>query len=399
MFFKGLKPKDRDCCGCGACVEICPKKALGFEFNAEGFKYPLLNPDVCIECGACEKVCPMLHSNNTFPPNIGCSYAVVNNNKHDLLHSSSGGVFSIIAKYVLQMKGLVYGAVFDDNLNLQHRGIEKIDSLTELQGSKYIQSDNNGVYKEIKNFLQQGRLIYYVGTGCQVAGLRLYLKKEYENLITSDILCHGVPPHSVFQEAISELESRYRGRVIVYKFRDKKIFGWSCSSSCLISKKKKNIYIGYDSIMNSYFNAFIKGVMNRESCYVCPFASQKRCGDITLGDYWGVENYISISDKREGVSAIIVNTKKGNKIIEMVKDFAQIYPTSISDISQINKTLISPTPRPEERDLFFIKFFDNPKETLKFYKTFRLKSYLLFRIKQNNLLKNILAQIKSYIGK
>lgn len=397
MFFNGLKPSPEKCCGCTACKEICPKNAISWIIDDCGFSFPEVNPDICIECGLCEKVCPMLHADKVLTDKSGDSFAAVNKDAPELKASSSGGIFSVIARYVLDNDGIVYGAAFDEKMQLSHVGIERHDCLSRLQGSKYLHSQNGNVYSEIKKYLIEGRHVYYVGTGCQVAGLKLFLRKDYPNLITSDILCHGVPPQIVFDAVIEYLQKQYNGKVIRYLFRDKSVWGWSCSSSSVLKTGCNIRYVGFDQVQDGYFNAFIKAENYRESCYVCPYARSQRSGDISLADFWGVEKYIQIPDIRSGVSAILINTDKGQNILSQIGAEINLYNANIDDIKVINKTLIAPTPRPAERDDFFKNFQSNPVEFLKSFSSLGLKKHLVYILKRNRLISKIIAMLKQLI--
>lgn len=396
MFFNGLTPSPDACCGCNACVETCPHDALSLTYDHNGFIMPILTPNKCVECGACEKVCPMLHPDRILAEEDGKAYAAVNRDIPELMRSSSGGVFSIIARHLLSDGGIVYGSAFDKNMQLIHTAIEDKDKLHLLQGSKYLQSLNDGIFKEIRTHLRTGRKVYYTGTGCQVAALKLYLRKDYDNLFTSDILCHGTPPQNVFNFTLKSLENRYKGQVVDYKFRDKKVWGWSCSSSsCSIKSGNRIRYIGYDKSMDAYFNAFIDAVNYRESCYKCPYAQSRRSGDITLADFWGVEKYIPVPNKRNGVSAILVNTPKGQKLLQEIVNSMDLYDADIKDISVINRTLTGPTTRPPERDYFFTDFEKNPGKTMDAYTRQDLKRHMVYLLKRNPLTNALINRIKS----
>lgn len=396
MFFQGITPDKDKCCGCLACVETCPHLAISVSEDEDGFIMPTVDLSKCVECGACEKVCPMMHSEDVLHDEVGTAYAAVNCNKKILLESSSGGIFSVIAESVLAEGGVVCGAAFDDNLQLCNIIVDNSNDLDKLYGSKYIQSKNNGIFKIIRDYLRKGVKVYYCGTGCQVAALRLYLRKDYDNLITSDILCHGVPPQRVFDYTVKSLESKYKGRVVNYRFRDKSVWGWSCSSSCGIQNGKRIKYIGYDFSMDAYFNAFIESVMYRESCYFCPFAKDKRVGDITLADFWGVENYLHIPNIRNGVSAILVNSEKGLKELDKVRDKINLYAANIEDISKINRTLVCPSPRPKNRDVFFVNFKRDPERTLSMYvKERNIKKRIVYTLRRNKFSNAIINVIKS----
>lgn len=400
MFFNGIRPDAEKCCGCEGCKSICPKSAIKITESIDGFILPEVNPELCIECGLCEKVCPMYHAGIAISSTAGEAYAAVNKNDAELSQSSSGGIFSLVADYVLDEGGFVAGASFDRSLTLHHVVTEDRNDISNLRGSKYLQSRIGDTFTTINRILNTGKLVYFVGTGCQVAGLKLFLRKDYENLITSDILCHGVPPQSVFDAVIKAVEAKYNGKVEKYSFRDKSVWGWSCSSSSShINIESKLKYLGNEPIQRAYFNAFIKADNYRESCYVCPYAQSNRSGDITLGDFWGVEKYLPIKDIRKGVSAILVNTPKGQQLLDRIKGKLNLYRTSISDIEQINRTLVEPTPRPVAREQFFKKFHENPEKTLMGYYKPNRKYNLVYALKRNPVTAKTIILVKKILKK
>lgn len=398
MFFDGLTPSKDKCCGCSACENICPKTAITIAHDDNGFLYPVVDPVKCIECGLCEKVCPFFHNEEAINPICNEAFAAVSENSDELSASSSGGVFSVLANFVLSKGGVIYGAAFNYDMQLSHVAISSRSELGALRGSKYLQSSNGAVFTEIKKLLIADKLVLYVGTGCQVAGLKLFLRKEYKNLITVDILCHGVPPQKVFDNVVSLLEQKHHGKVVKYLFRDKTIWGWSCSSSCEIKKENGTIkYIGNEKLLDAYFNAFIKGDNYRESCYSCPFATSKRSGDLTLGDFWGVENYISIRNIRAGVSAVLVNNEKGNKILSDISSGIKLYKSKLDDIKVINKTLEKPTPRPTARDTFFARFESNPRQLWASYANNNLKRSIVYHLKRNKITNKLIKIAKNIL--
>lgn len=399
MFFNGIRPDAEKCCGCEGCKSICPKSAIKTTESIDGFILPEVNPELCIECGLCEKVCPMYHAGIAISSTAGEAYAAVNKNDAELSQSSSGGIFSLVADYVLDEGGFVAGASFDRSLTLRHVVTEDKNDISNLRGSKYLQSRIGDTFTTIKRILNTGKLVYFVGTGCQVAGLKLFLRKDYENLITSDILCHGVPPQSVFNAVIKAVEAKYNGKIEKYSFRDKSVWGWSCSSSSHINIESKLKYLGNEPIQKAYFNAFIKADNYRESCYVCPYAQSNRSGDITLGDFWGVEKYLPIKDIRKGVSAILVNTPKGQQLLDRIKGKLNLYRASISDIEYINRTLVEPTPRPVAREQFFKKFHENPEKTLMGYYKPNRKYNLVYALKRNPVTAKTIILVKKILKK
>lgn len=329
QYAKSLNPAD--CCGCRACEQICNQNAISMIEDEEGFLYPNLDESICVNCGLCEKVCPMSHANSMLFPEVK-PLAVQNKDKQDLATSSSGGVFVAVAKQTIRDNGVVYGAAFDNHCpTLYHQRVESVEELEKLKGSKYLQSDIRNTYILVKQDLNKGRKVYFVGTPCQVAGLRLFLRKEYTNLLTSDFVCHGTPSNKIFHNTINQMENKIRGKFKNYSFRDKKVKGWSCCSSSSWIKGKKEIYLIYSKDMEAYFNAFISGDLMRMNCYECPFARHERCSDITLADNWGVRvfdpDFPSIS---KGVSMILLNTKKGNDMFCEIKSLFHIKEISIS---------------------------------------------------------------------
>lgn len=357
------------CCGCRACEQICAQKALHFEENAEGFLYPVLNKKLCVDCGLCEKVCPMMNADKVLHGE-GEAYVAQNLNKDDLRTSSSGGGFIAIAKYVLENGGVVYGAAYQDGPVVAHERVKTIDGLERLKGSKYVQSDTRDVYSQIKRDLRDGRLVYFTGTPCQVAGLRLFLKKCYDKLITSDLICHGTPSPTVFKNTVKHMEDSLNADFRCYSFRDKRVRGWSCSSSSsyIDRSKGKELNVIYSKDMESYFKAFISGHLMRMSCYQCPFANSHRCGDITLADFWGVRKQMSdFPDIYKGVSLLIANGIKGKDLLETLKGQFNIRPVSMDIAISTNSNLKCPTPYSEERKASYDLAFNHYPDYVKKY--------------------------------
>lgn len=356
LFMLGSK-----CSECNACVQICNHEAIRLEENFEGFSYPAINPKKCINCNLCIKVCPMINSEKIKSPNKQ-TFAVQIKDKDLLLKSSSGGVFSLIAMYTIKNNGIVYGAAWNKDMNLQHVGIEKIEELEKLRGSKYVHSEIGNSFIEIKKYLKQGRLVYFTGTPCQVAALKLYLYLPYKNLITSDLICHGTPSQKIFNLFKDDLENELNGRIIDYKFRDKKIQGWNCSSSSVITENRNNKkYHIYNKNMYAYYKAFIKGDITREDCYNCPFTTCERVGDITLADFWDIQKFHSeFKNLENGVSLVLINTEIGEYIWNKIKSETHYIESSIDIATKTsNKNLYSPTIRPSSRDKAFLIAFNN----------------------------------------
>lgn len=350
------------CLECRACEQICSKHAISMQENAEGFSYPKIDMDKCVDCGLCVKVCPAIHADDI--KNKSCDvYAAQLKDKTILKKSSSGGVFSLIAEHVIASGGIVFGAAWDEHLQLRHIGVEAIDALQKLRGSKYVHSDIGNTFVQARDNLKSGRLVYFTGTPCQIAGLKLFLRKDYTNLITSDLVCHGTPSQKLFNLFVKSMEKDRNVRLIDYQFRDKKVFGWSCSSSSSSINREtgKKKYHFYDKNMVGYFQAFIKGHITREDCYNCPFACPERVSDITLADYWDISSlHPEFPNRREGVSLILINSTKGRNLLDLLeKNVILCKSTLASALKTSNHNLKAPTPRPSERDEAYTEAFSD----------------------------------------
>ena len=322
-----------DCCGCCACINVCPKGALYIKEDIKGFKYPEIDKNKCINCGMCKKVCPVLSSKEE--EKIIDAYACYNNNLDERLNSSSGGIFCLLAKEIIKRKGVVFGAVFDNEFNLRHSFIEKIDDLRKMQGSKYTQSIIGDSYKKAKEFLDNGRPVLFTGTPCQIEGLKSFLLKDYDNLYTQDIICHGVPSPRVLQKYINYQEMINKEKIESLLFRNKDR-GWSNYETKIIFKTK--IYNKNHS-KDIFMRSFLKNICLRDSCYNCAFKKKYRSSDITLADYWGIENVHPEMDDDKGVSLVLVNSSKGNKLFNYIKKDITFKKTDIDKAISYNSAI------------------------------------------------------------
>lgn len=361
MIRYALTNNDSDCCGCRACEQVCGHHALCMKPNDEGFLYPVLDCSKCVECGLCEIVCPMMNPEKTLHEE-GKALVAQNTDVDDLKTSSSGGGFIAMAKYVLSKKGVIYGAAYQDGPIVTHQRVDNLKDLEKLKGSKYVQSDTCNVYSQIKADLRNGRLVYFVGTPCQVAGLKLFLRKDFENLITSDLICHGTPSPKIFQNTVNHIEKKLDADFVDYSFRDKRIRGWSCSSSSSykIHTTGKLKYLNYNKDMEAYFKAFISGHLMRMNCYQCPFANTHRCGDITLADFWGVREYMpDFPSIHRGVSLFLVNSEKGKTLLDEVKGQFILRSIPMNIAVETNANLLHPTPFTDEREKSYLLAFED----------------------------------------
>lgn len=380
------------CLECRACEQICSKHAISMQENAEGFSYPKIDMDICVDCGLCVKVCPAIHADDIKSKSYDV-YAAQLKDKTILKKSSSGGVFSLIAEYVIGSGGIVFGAAWDEHLQLRHIGVESIDALQKLRGSKYVHSDIGNTFVQARDNLKTGRLVYFTGTPCQIAGFKLFLRKDYTNLITSDLVCHGTPSQKLFNLFVKGMEKDRNVRLIDYQFRDKKVFGWSCSSSSSSINRKtgKKKYHFYDRNMVGYFQAFIKGHITREDCYKCPFACPERVSDITLADYWDISSHHpEFPNRRDGVSLILINSTKGRNLLDLLeKNVILCKSTLTSALETSNHNLKASTPRPSERDKAYTEAFSDFESFRNKYAAMARPEDFYRRMYRNNKIKSL----------
>ncbi len=356
------------CCGCGSCEQICSKHAISMTPNKEGFLYPKLEESLCIDCGLCSKICPELHTADSLNP-IGYPLAAQAKANGILDKSSSGGIFSVVAEHVLNKGGVVVGAELSENMKVRHVIVDNILELNKLCGSKYAQSITSNIYKNVKELLQKGRLVFFTGTPCQVSALKLYLRKPFKNLLTADLICHGVPSPLMFSMVVEYLEEKYKGKVIDYQFRSKKLTGWSRVSACTMLINGKRKYIYYDEMMRAFFQAFLDGHVLRMDCYQCPFTRTERPGDFTMADFWSLNaTNPKFPRQHRGVSMILVNTEKGKTIFEECSSHIHMESSDINVIlSGFNYQLKHPTVLTSERNDIFNFLKNNTEEFIHKY--------------------------------
>lgn len=294
------------CVGCGACAQICGVKCITMTEDHEGFLYPVADKNSCTNCGLCEKVCPVLFQQKEAAPLK--KYAAKNREETIRNESSSGGVFTLLAEKVITQGGIVFGVRFNEKWELIHAFTDNIEELALFRGSKYVQSRMGDCYLEAKEFLKQGRKVLFSGTPCQIAGLRLFLKKEYENLLAVDFICHGTPSPGVW--AIHKNQSVGLDSIKKISFRDKSD-GWRAYSLRIETSRET---ILQDLKTNPYLIGFQQNLYLRPSCYQCPAKSFKSRSDITLADFWAVKKYLPEIDDNKGVSLITTNSEKGEGI-------------------------------------------------------------------------------------
>lgn len=339
------------CTGCGACAKACPKQAIVFQDDHEGFPTPVILQDQCVECGLCNKVCPAINMPQTHE--IQQAYAVQILDKEALKDSTSGGVFTVLSREVFRRGGVVYGCVWDENYNAVIRCAHNEEEMKPMRGSKYVWSWAGDTYPEIKQQLETGQTVMFTGLPCQVAGLRNYLRRDYENLFTLDFLCSGTPSPMAFQKYLDTIcKPGMKRSELNLKFRDKDPYGVGVHITFKGRRAKKTS----DSLRNPYYYSFYTLLVDRQSCYVCPYGTEQRVADLTMGDYWGIANYHKEMDIPAGVSAVMVNTPNGKKLWEAVQSQIQAINTQPQCIAKANNLSMvgaeKSRHKPEKRDAF-----------------------------------------------
>lgn len=337
----------KNCTGCGACFNKCPTGAILMKENAEGFLYPFIDNQKCIDCHLCERVCPVLNYHRVKKDNPPC-YAVAATDEIRQ-NSSSGGVFSVLAMYILAQGGAVVGASFTEDASVRHIIIENSAELYKLQGSKYLQSNITGVYKPVKAILDTGRQLLFSGTPCQIAGIKSFLKKDYSNLYLLDIVCHGTPSPKVFKKYLNEKFPNQK--FVTTNFRDKRN-GWS--PELTTTTTTNNTTTSFAAKNDDYMRAFLNNLCLRKSCGSCLFNSLPRQGDLTLGDFWGIDVINKKLNDKRGLSEVLINTDKGGRLLEECKPRFKIFEqTDFDAILPYNPTIYISGKHHGNRDKFF----------------------------------------------
>lgn len=383
------------CYGCQACAQICPSGAINMKEDDEGFLFPHIDSDKCIECNLCEKTCPTQLNviESLFHKTPDYVDAAWEHNIEDRLESTSGGAFFAIALKWLENGGIVYGAGFDDKLNVRHIRISDTEELKRLRGSKYVQSDVSDSFKLVKNDLKQGVKVLYSGTPCQIAGLRSFLKKNYDNLLTIDLVCHGVPSPLIFKEHLKYQERKYNSQLIDYKFRHKKRTGWRSYIKYIFStKNSKAVNIGNDYYAFCFYNSYI----NRRSCFQCKFSCSTRIGDITLSDFWHAENKCKKLRKirKYGFNMVMCNTQKGRDAYTSSMEKLNYITLPIQVAIDGDVRLRHTESAPAERETIFKEFHEHGYEWLTINRW--RKSSLIPRFIPT-FVKNLIYEIKARI--
>lgn len=303
--------KSKNCTGCEACANICPRDAITMRADWKGFKHPYIDSSKCIDCKLCVKTCPINTPIQPFTYKEGRVF--IDKNSTYLTRASSGGAFGVMARYVLMRNGIVFGACMDNAYNINYIGVEKVEDLQRLHGSKYVQSYINMTYRKVKEELLKNRYVLFCGCPCQVAGLNKYLNKPYEKLITMDLICHGVPSQPYFKDYVYDLlKKKKKDGITEFRFRWKNTHNYNANNS-------SPVYTGFYN-KDYYMTYFLWGKGYRPSCYRCPFAGGERQGDFTIGDFWNNKVAKLPIDDSRGSSLILLNSNKAKQLEPVFKE-------------------------------------------------------------------------------
>ena len=325
---KDFKSDKKDCCGCSACAQACPKNCIEMKCDEEGFLYPFVNKDVCISCGLCERSCPIINQKPK-SEKVLSAFAGYIKDEDIRIKSSSGGLFSALSEYFINNNAVVYGAAIDSNSHVYHTKALSFDSLEKLRGSKYVQSDINNVYLEVKEYLDKGTKVLFTGTACQISGLKSFLKNEYENLYSIDVLCHGTPSPKLLKKYIDHQQKQHGSKVRQIFFRNKKT-GWKMYSvQILFSDSTEYIEVFPKDI---FMRLFLGNICLRPSCYDCKFKALERDSDLSVGDAWGIHKVMPELDDDKGTSVILVHTPKGLDLLDSISNSIIIKEGNADDL-------------------------------------------------------------------
>lgn len=350
--------RPENCCGCSACAQRCPKQCITMEEDPEGFLYPRIDLSKCIDCKLCEKVCPIINPNEDKQPLE--IYATINPDEETRKQSSSGGVFSLFATRIIQENGVVFGARFDENGEVKHDYTETLEGLAVFRGSKYVQSRIGNTYQKAESFLKSGKKVLFSGTPCQIAGLKRFLRKDYDNLITVDFICHGVPSPKIWRHYLKVTCNKLAGgedyEIKAINFRNKdrgwRKYNFSLSLNIKSETNRNEIKKFCEPASNNvYMKGFLNDLYLRPSCHYCAVKSGKSGSDITIADHWGVKKLNPSLNDDKGVSLAFYNTPKGS-LYKLPSDT----PLSYQEAIKYNQAAVKSYKAHRKRNLFFQKF-------------------------------------------
>lgn len=382
-----------DCIGCGVCFKKCPHNAITMKEDKNGFVYPEINLDLCTHCDICRKSCPINKENITSDYFGNVCYAAKNKDDDERLASTSGGVFSSLAHYILKNNGSIYGAYLDSNYHLEHIRITKDKELEKVRGSKYIQSDVTSVFTSIKDDLKNKKMVIFCGTPCQVGAIKSYLGKEYDNLLTVSVVCHGVMNESILKKYLEELKIEYNAdKLEKFKFRTKEHGQWTVSS---VKYKLDGLNVIKSFTDDALMNLYLNDLVLRKACYNCHYKGKNNQADLIIGDFWGAEVTLKDFFDQNGVSSVIVNSKKGEEFLNKVKfkEIMDVRDAKFDDIVKYNPALVSSVSYKVERDSILKELQVN---SIHLISSNYNKQKEVINLKQDNQIKN--AKINDLIN-
>lgn len=396
-----IKAKN-ECCGCTACFSICPVKCITMEPDEEGFVYPVIDTAKCINCGSCDNICPI---KNTKENEESCAndnaYAIQCKNPIILNKSTSGGFFTPLAQYVLNMDGVVFGVGYDENLKIVHKEAKQVNQVVEFCGSKYVQSDLKTTFKKIRQYLNSNTTVLFSGTPCQVEGLLSYLKKTYQNLITVDLICHGTPSPLLWEKYVDYQESKFSSKIKDINFRHK-TYGYHSGAMRLVFESGK-VYSGSARI-DYMLKPFFSEISSRPSCYACSFKKKFHLSDFTIYDCWSAEKLNSqIQDKDLGFTNLMINSQKGKEVFECIRDQFFVYQVSLDRQIELDGSMVfhSAVANRYRKDFYSFLVENGLEETINQFIPVRNKDYIientktvLYRVKILPTIKRIKKWIK-----
>lgn len=373
----------KKCCGCEVCVDVCPTNAIRMEIDEEGFSYPKIDKNKCINCGKCINICPIKNPKNIWNQfEISIPFAVKHRNEYVRTQSRSGGIFSALTDIILERKGVIYGCILDKNFKACHFRTENSAGRDKMRGSKYVQSKMTGISKSILQDLKDNRWVLYSGTSCQVQAIRQAIPLSLQNkLILVDLVCHGVPSPKIWKDYLDYVSKLYNGNVTKVDFRNKNKYGWKDHVETIEIDGKE-----YDSKI--YTNLFYNHVILRPSCFECPYKDIHRPGDITIADFWGIDNAVKNFNDDKGVSLVLINNEKGMKLFELAKKDINFERVELENCMQppLKGNFIEPSSRKRFWKLYNKKEFS---EVIKIYGEIQKVSFIdKVRRKLNKIIKH-----------
>jgi len=338
------------CTGCKVCGDICPVEAITYREGMDGFYYPHIDFEKCIECGLCYRKCPVVNECGVENKDVIKCFGAKSKDENTRYMSTSGGFFSELAIQWINNGGIIVGAEYDKDNQVIHTYETSVEGIEKLRQSKYVQSDTKDIYKKVKTFLEDGKKVLFSGTPCQVEGLMLFLGKTYDNLITMDFVCCGICSPGIYNKYLSELEKKYKSKVKRVWFKNKQQ-GWrNIGTQIDFENGKKYFNIGSRDL---FMLSFVTDALSmRLSCEKCKYRKLPHNSDIMVGDFWGIEKVNSTFDDDKGLSAIMINSKRGLELFDEIKDKLEYFETNTRDISKGNFTIYKPKSINPNRDAF-----------------------------------------------